>query len=242
MARAISKNTTSKITAKRRRSSAVTVDPIVALVATADRALTDYVKTSNKLEAARAKFGINDSFSPSVPLPEAIYFLRSSPWPSDFRFTSERHIDEEFLSVTKRLKRMNSDARRGKKKPFTSDVAGLIMRNEMTLALLPMVYGPLKKAFRAEQRRVLAFQQKTGLLELSKRNRDTWAALFVVTEKIAKAKPATAAGALAMIRYVEERSWQQYHQELFCVRLATPAHFAQVLRAARQRLERSIAA
>jgi hypothetical protein len=79
---------------------------------------------------------------------------------------------------------------------------------------------------------------------LRKRDRGAWTALFVITGQIAKAKPTTAAGALALVGYVGHRSWPEY-QNLFAEEgnlPNVPAHFAQVLRAARQRSERSITA
>jgi hypothetical protein len=217
------------------------VDPIVALVTTADRALETYVKAANAISKAREKLSVRDRFGPSVTPPQHLNYLPSIPWRADFLFTSEDHIDDQFKRVTKRLKDEISEMRRGRKKPLTSDVESRISRNQMMLAMLPKLHGPLKREFRAEAKRVLAVQRRVGLIELRKRERDAWAALYRVTEQISKAKPATAAGALALVGYVGWRSWPEY-QDFFSENGKLPAHFAQVLRAAHQRLQQSIAA
>lgn len=206
--------------AKTQTRRSAKVDPVIALVATADRVLDEYVKISNAIDAASAKLAPGDRYGlPSVPPPESLNVLRSSLWPSDFLFTSQRMIDQQFRLVTKRLK-------------------GPIAANKLVLAILPKLKGPLEKKFRAEQRRMLAVQRKAGLIELHKRERKAWMALHDVTGQIAKAKPTTAAGALAMVRYVQWRTWGDYG-DLFSDH---PAQFDKVLRTAVQRLQRSIAA
>jgi hypothetical protein len=110
------------------------------------------------------------------------------------------------------------------------------------LALLPKLQGPLKKVFRAERRRLLAVQNRVRLdaCHVSKGKAAYY--LHEVTWQIAKAKPATAAGALALIGYVESRSREESCQKFFSERGEMPGQFSQVLRAAHQRLQQSIAA
>jgi hypothetical protein len=217
------------------------VDPIVALVATADRALEDHVKAHNRLEAARAKLSARDQFfTPWVGPPEGMNFTHN-PWQSDYRFTSEADIDNQFRLVAKRLNGEIKDARGKKPSQLTRERQQLIFRNKMVLALLPKFKGPLKKAWRAERRRLLRVQKRVGLHALVVKSTMAFDNLYDLTRQIAKAKPATAAGALALVGYVGWRSWSEY-QDFFSENGDIPGHFAEVLRAAGQRLQRSIAA
>jgi hypothetical protein len=213
----------------RRRSLPAKVDPVIALTASADRLLDEYIGAKNAVELARAKLG-RDARAPSVAPPAL------GLWGAHMLFTSEDHIEEEFQRVTKRLRDEIKNARAGKQ-PDKERIA----RNQAVLAMLPKFKEPLKKEFRQEQRRLLKVQKKAGLTDgCYARKNKAWLALRTVTEQIAKAKPATTQGALAMIDYVQLRSRSDL-AEFFSDR-DMPGQFGQVLRSAHQLLRRSIAA
>ena len=116
-----------------------------------------------------------------------------------------------------------------------------IARNRITLAMLAKFKEPLKRAFRAEKRRLLKVQKKAGLIDGHVKKNKAWRALHDITWKIVRAKPVTKEGALAMIEYVQIRSRSDL-AEFFADNSDMPGHFGQVLRSAHQLLRRSIAA
>ena len=80
-----------------KRTTAPVVDPVIALTASADRLLNEYMEARNAVELARAKLG-RDARAPSVAPPAL------GLWSTLFLFTSEDHIEEEFETVTRRLR------------------------------------------------------------------------------------------------------------------------------------------
>jgi hypothetical protein len=106
------------------------------------------------------------------------------------------------------------------------------------LAMLPKFKEPLKREFRKERGRLLKVQKKAGLIDGHTKKNKAWLALRTITEQIAKAKPATTQGALALIDYVQLRSRSDL-AEFFS---DNSDSFGQVLRSAHQLLRRSIAA
>jgi hypothetical protein len=84
--------------------------------------------------------------------------------------------------VTKRLKDEIKEGR-GKKRSgqLAHEYNERIARNQMVLAALPKFKEPLKKEFRAEERRLFKAQKKVGLQECHRKRNQAWRALHDIT-------------------------------------------------------------
>jgi hypothetical protein len=215
-------------------------DPVIDMIAWADKLLNEYIEATNNLHLAKAKLSQNDRRSPSVVPPEGLRF-DGSEWNWNFRFTSEKHIESEFRRITKRLKDEIKDARGSKKSisQLSPESKARIFRNRTVLALLPKYKEPLKRELRTEQRRLAKVQKKVGLQECHKKRNAASFALHAITEQIAKTKPTTTRGALAMVDYARIRLRSDL-AEVFSDNGDMPARFSEVLRSVHGLLRRSI--
>jgi hypothetical protein len=211
----------SKTTTRRRRSLPAK-DPVIYMIARANGLLDESIKAANNLEIAKAKLLDEDRRYPSVLAPT--FGTLRGEWHYGFRFTSEGHIDKEFRRASERLREEIKHARRGKR-PNTEQ----IVRNQMVLAMLPKLKGPLKKQFREEEVRLFKVQKKAGLIDCHKERNKASFALRAITDQIAKAKPATTQGALAMIQYVQVRLRSDL-AEFFSDNCDIPGQFGRVTR------------
>ena len=161
----------SKATTTSRRSFSAKADPVIDMIARAGTLLDEHTAAAIKLELAKAKLSDNDRRWPSVLAPEGLW----SGWNYNFRFTSEHYIDAEFKRVIKRA-RDEIKAARGKTLPSQLNLERQqrISRNQMLLASLPKFREPLKKAFRAEERRLARVQKKVGLPGRHKEKNKAW--------------------------------------------------------------------
>ncbi|WP_141339727.1 hypothetical protein [Bradyrhizobium sp. USDA 3458] len=133
----------------------------------------------------------------------------------DFFFTSERHVNLMFNKIAARARdrirhhkeSLRTRLKSGRDDQLIREVKGKLEADRELIALLRKLKPKCISDFRRHARKLLAIQQRAGLLEARKQISRSMATVRRLTDEIAKAKPKTVQGALAIIGYVEHRSW-----------------------------------
>lgn len=209
-------------------------DPIIAMVARADRLLDEYTSAVNDAYFAKIKLPSGDQGYPAVGITDDMVNLH---WSRGFLFTSERHIDECFRKALAQARQRLADAERGLKnhRRGHSIVSRLefeqrIASEKRCITKLREFRAPMKAAFREEVARLLKVQNRVGLVVARKKVRLLFAALRRQTIQIARSRPTTIDGALSTARYVERRLWCD-KQQIFSEQGSLPGNFGQLMRA-----------
>lgn len=207
---------------------------IISLVALADKALDQYTDACNDVFIALHKLPQADrTVMPFVDVPEDLKRV----WVSDFKFSSEKHIRRQFRAALKRERFVHRTEKAKLKKVWTWNGAEQIKREieqrlpsyERNIAALLKQEDVVVRAFRKESRRLHVLQKKAGLLVAREKRRAAWLQLVRLTAKMAEAKPTTLSEAIAVVAYVENRSWCE-KPALFAMEGDLPGNFGPLLR------------
>lgn len=212
-------------------------DPIIDLIAKADRAMDRHIKAANALFDVKEKLAPEDRGSAHVyPIDETAVFREFG---HGYCFTSEAHIGKMFRLRRRHARNRIAQSRNSLKnlKPghrsadIKCQLEASIDSAQRLIAALLKFEEPQKRAFREEERRLRKIQTSAGLLKARAENNAALKAVRELTLKIAKLKPASREGALAVILYVGERLFPDRY-DLFTFDRGTDGEFTHLLRAA----------
>jgi hypothetical protein len=211
-------------------------DPVLVLVAKADKVLDRYYVTTAAVFEAKYKLPKHDRYHAEVNIPDD---LLNVEWSNGFGFKSEAHIDKQFKGATARARfRIRQSKGELRKLRPGHGAANLKLQLEQMIAsdlralgLFERCKQPLKAAFRRENRRLLKVQNKVGLVAARRVHHRTFAQLVQITKQISDTKPTTTEGALAILKYVENRLWCD-RPGLFADFDRCPGNFGPLMRSA----------
>lgn len=191
------------------RSAKPRPDPLIALITKANVALDKYVSAYNAVEEARDKLPEHDRGWASVsPIEKLIPTLSHSD-----RFVSVEQIDRWFARDKKTALIEIKDARARLRKirkgvgwhQFELELNQRIAGNKARIARLEKYKLAQKRAFRAEERRLAKVQRTVRLEEKRKTKSAAGKVLSALTKRVTASAPASKAGALALLAYIELR-------------------------------------
>lgn len=187
-------------------------EPVISLVKQADAALQAYYGAWNEHFKLREAMPKADRDWPRMAPPADLIH----EFGYNFLFTSTAHVRKQFRFKIRQARDRISQHKASLRKWLKPDQLEAQLAREVTpylaadqelLQLLLRRRDKCVADFERHERRLLCAQRKAGLLDARKKRRQAWLKLGSLTKQVAKAKPKTAAGALAIVGYVEARQW-----------------------------------
>jgi hypothetical protein len=228
---------------KARVSRKAKTDPIIAAIRRADQIIDRYIEAVNELSLARRSLNERDRGFVNVPPVDETPIFRE--FGHGFVFTSEAHVVRMFRIRRRHARqRLAQDraqlmAAEIKGSPLLLEHRQRVVAEKRLIAALLKFEPAQRRAVRKECQRLGKLQKVAGLLDARKKHMAALRDIRLVTQSIAKMKPTTPAGAVAVVQYVRKRLFPD-RQHLFFNETGTDGAFWHLLQHAHKILERML--
>jgi hypothetical protein len=183
------------------RRTASSPDPILKLIAVADRRLAEYEEAKKVASELATGLSEDDARGPGVRLPPELQ--------SSITFGSEEFLKQVCGDTGKRLKQrikeLRGDLRDSSQSPTMSETMVHLEADKKLLAMLPSAEKTALTKLRKERARVHKIWRATGYGTAYRRlNRARWQ-FETATFHVKNSEPTTVQGAIAVVKYAAER-------------------------------------